>query len=460
MDYDDAIRWLRTLPDFERTGDFSDRPDLAPVRALLTELGDPHLHRATMHIAGSKAKGSTGVIAEAILRATGACTGFYVSPHLHRYNERIRIEAQPIERQAFGSAMSDVRDAMERLSPKLPGREFLAFDALTAAAFVAFRSAGVDVQIVEVGLGGLLDSTNVFGAGDTPHVVVITPISLEHTAILGATIPAIAAQKAAIITADATVVVAPQRESALDVIRERARSQSAKLIEVPAACRMTRGSASIDGQDFKLQTQHEKYAARLPLAGRHQLDNAATAIVACEELQQLRGDAMTPEQVRRGLADVVWPGRLEVLKRKPLVIVDGAHNGDSTKRLAAALQDDFHVSHALVLFGTLADKDVAAMAFAITPIADHIFAPSWPNQRAAPADLVAHAFREDDIPVSVWANVPDAYEAAAAQAGDRGAIVAFGSLAFVAALREYLLGIESDIIRLALTHDRGAPRAP
>ena len=164
--------------------------------------------------------------------------------------------------------------------------------------------------------------------------------------------------------------------------------------------------------------------------------------------------------MRRGLADVVWPGRLEVLKRKPLVIVDGAHNGDSAKRLVAALQDDFHVSHALVLFGTLADKDVAAMALAIASIADEIFVPSWPNPRAAPTDRVANTFREHDVPVSVWTKVADAYEAAAAQASERGAIVAFGSLAFVAAVREYLLGIESDMIRLALAHDRGVPRGP
>src|SRR4051794_25598278 len=130
MDYDDCIRWLRTLPDFERTGDFADRPDLAPMCALLGEVGDPHLGRATIHIAGSKGKGSTGVIAEAIIHAAGARTGFYISPHLHRYNERIRVDGQPIERGAFAVAMTDVRGAMERLSSELAGREFLAFDAL------------------------------------------------------------------------------------------------------------------------------------------------------------------------------------------------------------------------------------------------------------------------------------------------------------------------------------------
>ena len=461
MDYDDAIRWLRTLPDFERTGEFNERPDLAPMRRLLAELGDPHLGRATLHIAGSKGKGSTGAIAEAILREAAVRAGFYISPHLHRYNERIRIDGQLIEREAFASAMDEVRDALERTAPKFPRRHFLAFDALTAAGFVAFRDAEVDVQIVEVGLGGLLDSTNVFdGAGDTPHVVVITPISFEHTEILGSTIPAIAAQKAAIITRGATVVAAPQRESALDVIRDRAREQDARLFEVPAICRMTRVTAGAEGQDFKLQTERGKYAGRLSLTGRHQLDNAATAIVACEELQRLRGQELDPAVVRRALTGITWPARLEVLKRKPLVIIDGAHNGDSAKRLAAALREDFRIEHAVVLFGTLADKDVAAMAGVIAPMADQVFVPAWGHARAMAPERIAQDFRDLEVPASIWPNVGDAYEAAIAQAGDHGAVVAFGALAFVAGLREYVLGIESDILRLALAQDRSVKRAP
>ncbi len=462
MDYDESLRWLRTLPDFERTGDFNERPDLAPMRGLLAELGDPHLGRPTLHIAGSKGKGSTGAIAEAILREAGARTGFYISPHLHRYNERIRIDGQAVEREAFASAMSDVRDAVEGVASKFAGRQFLAFDALTASAFVAFHTAEVDVQIVEVGLGGLLDSTNVFAdtADETPRIVAITPISFEHTAVLGSTIPAIAAQKAAIITRGATVIASPQRESALDVIRDRAREQDARLLEVPAVCRMTRVNAGADGQDFKLQTERSKYAGRLSLAGRHQLDNAATAIIAYEEMQRLRGEELDPQAARRALASVTWPARLEVLKRKPLVIVDGAHNGDSAKRMAAALREDFRIEHAVVLFGTLADKDVAAMAQAIAPAADQVFVPAWTHARGAAPDPIAKEFRDLDVPASIWPDVGAAYEAAIAQAGDFCAVVAFGALAFAAALREYVLGIESDILRLALAQDRSAPRAP
>jgi dihydrofolate synthase/folylpolyglutamate synthase len=454
MDYVDSLRWLHTLPDFERTGEFSSRPDVAPMRALLAELGDPHLGRPTVHIAGSKGKGSTGAIVEAIVRAAGKRTGFYISPHLHRYNERIRIDGRPCEREAFASALAEVRAAMDAVAPRFAGRQFLAFDALTAASFVAFRTAVVDVQVVEVGLGGRLDSTNVFDATD---VVIVTPISLEHTAVLGDTIPQIAAEKAGIVTRGAAVVVAPQRESAIDVIQATAGERGATVIEVAKSCQLARTSASAEGQDFKMKTEHASYAARLPLAGRHQLDNAATAIMACEALARRAGFELTPQHVRTGLADVAWPGRLEVLKRRPYVIVDGAHNGDSAKRMVAALRDDFGLRHATFVFGTLAGKDVASMAAAVAEIADDVFVTGWPSVRAADPRELAEAFRPHGVPVQIFTSLSDAYEAAVASAGERGAVVAFGSIAFVAALREYLLGIESDMIMLSMEQGR-SPR--
>ncbi len=466
MDYDASLRWLLTLPDFERTGDFASRPDVAPMLALLAELGDPHLGRPTVHVAGSKGKGSTGVMVEAVLGAAGMRTGYYISPHLHRFNERIRIDARPIERDAFAASMTRVREAIEDVQPRFPGRQFLAFDALTAAGFVAFRDAGVDVQIVEVGLGGLLDSTNVFQAAPEgeanaqPHVVVLTPISLEHQAILGDTIAAIAAQKAGIIVDGATVIVAPQRESALDVFRAVAAERGATMIEVAQTCQMTRTTATAEGQRFKLKTPRATYDAQLPLAGRHQLDNAATAIVACEMLAERCGVELTPAHVSAGLAKVVWPGRLEVLKRRPLVIIDGAHNGDSAKRMVAALREYFGLSHVTLLFGTLAGKDVAAMADAVALVADHVFVTAWPGARAAdPRDLAA-AFRVHDMPVSTFSSLPQAFDAASAQASERGAVVAFGAIAFVAAVREYLLGIESDMIRLASNPHVNEPGGP
>jgi dihydrofolate synthase/folylpolyglutamate synthase len=507
MDYDDSLRWLLTLPDFERTGDFAERPDVLPMIALLHALQDPHRGRATIHIAGSKGKGSTGAMIEAVLRASGLRTGHYISPHLHRYTERIRLDGTPISRAGFAFAMSLVREAIELVSPQFPGREFVAFDVLTAAAFVAFREAHVDVQIVEVGLGGLLDSTNVFQepgtenpepGGDqtatgkrqrTPHIVVLTPISLEHTAILGDTVQKITRQKAGIITEGSTVIAAPQRESAIDVFAEVAARRGATLVEVAKVCQVQRTSANGEGQEFRLKTPSATYAARLPLAGRHQIDNAATAVVACEQItdnprspvagqsrqpalpgrgaeqatdnrQQQRADnrqqttepepALATDAVKVGLASVVWPGRLETLTRKPLVIVDGAHNGDSAKRMVAALREDFGLKSAVVLFGTLAGKDVAAMASAVAGFADAVFVSAWGSARAADPRESAAAFRPYDVPVTAFGSLAEAYDAAVAEAAGRRAVVCFGALAFVAAVREHVLGIESDALRLGL----------
>jgi dihydrofolate synthase/folylpolyglutamate synthase len=456
VDYDESLRWLLTLPDFERTGQFSSRPDVAPVLALLDALGNPHLERPTLHVAGSKGKGSTAAIAESILRAAGLLTGFYLSPHLHRFVERVRFDGAPVEPPAFAHAMTVVREAMRAITKQFPGRELVAFDALTAAAFVAFADAGADAQVIEVGLGGLLDSTNVFQDAHDPHVSVITSISLEHTAVLGSTIAEIAAQKAGIIVPGDVVVSAPMRESALDVVRDRAAAQGATVIEVPAVCQIARTSANSEGQDFKLKTPRATYAAHLPLAGRHQLDNAATAVVACEALADRAGFELAEAEVRRGIADVQWHGRLEVLKRRPTVIVDGAHNADSAKRMVAALREYFGLSHAVFLAGTLTDKDIEGMAAAVAGVAEGVFVTSWPNDRAADPRALADAFRACDVPVTSFGSLPAAYEAATAEAGERGAVVAFGAISFAAAVREYVLGIESDMIRLRL----GAPRTP
>jgi dihydrofolate synthase/folylpolyglutamate synthase len=451
VNYDEAIAWLQTLPDFERTGDFADRPDVEPMRALLSALGDPHRGRAAIHVAGSKGKGSVTVMCEAILRAAGMNAGAYISPHLHRYEERIRLDGAPSSPDAFAAALTAAREGIERVAPSLAGRQFLAFDAITAAGFIAFREHGCDAQVVEVGLGGLLDSTNVFGSveaaaiaqgGAAAHICVITPISLEHTAILGSTIPEIAAQKAGIIVPGGVVIVGPQRESALDVIRARAAELGARVVEVATACQLSRGQANIDGQEFRCRTARGEYRSRLPLLGRHQLENAATAIVACEELwAALGGDAPElPKAVARGVPDVRWPARVELLRRRaPIVIVDGAHNGDSMKRLVQALREDLGITRANVALGTLAGKDARAMIDALAPIAETLIAVSWPHARAMPADEVMAAARAAGVD-AVHGTIESALDAEAS--GGR-AIVACGSLAFAAQVRAWVLGLQT-----------------
>ena len=193
MNYRQALDYLLSFADFERSGRFQDRPDVRPLLSLLRRLGDPHLGRCTVHIAGSKGKGSVAAMVESILRAAKLRTGLFTSPHLHSYTERIRIDGEPLEEDDWARMTRVLREAMEAGSPAPDGRSLVTFDLLTALAFLAFRERGVDCQVLEVGLGGRVDSTNVFEAKE---VCAVTAIGLEHTEVLGDTVEEIAAEKA------------------------------------------------------------------------------------------------------------------------------------------------------------------------------------------------------------------------------------------------------------------------
>ncbi|HXF52044.1 MAG TPA: folylpolyglutamate synthase/dihydrofolate synthase family protein [Dehalococcoidia bacterium] len=443
MTYDDALRYLLSFADFERTGRFSERPDVEPVRALLRELGDPHTGRITVHVAGSKGKGSVAAMIASILAAAGLRTGLTTSPHLHRFVERVMVDGAPVSPEAFAAAVERLPAAVEAVRRRFPDRELVTFDLITAAAFVAFRDAGAMAQVVEVGLGGRLDATNVF---DAPEVCVITPVSLEHTAILGDTVAQIAREKAAIIKRGATVVMGLQRESAADVIRARAAEVGAELVEVARACALRLDERGPDGQRFTLRTPAATYRLSLPLAGRHQVENAATAVLAVEALAR-RGVPIEPEHVRAGLASVRWPGRLERLQSRPLFLVDGAHNADSARRLAEALREEFGLSAVTFVVGTLAGKDVEGIAREVESLAGHVVCSSWAHPRAMPAPEVAQAFAARDVVAEIAPSVDAAIERVRSLA-EGGAICAMGSIAFAAAVRECLLGIESDMMRL------------
>ena len=234
MDYHQSLDYLLSFADFERSGRFSSRPDVAPVRALLRHLGDPQQGRLTVHVAGSKGKGSTAAMAAAILRECGLRVGLYTSPHLHSFCERIRIDGEPISAASFGRQAAALQPAVAEVRREFPERELVTFDLLTAMGFLAFREAGASVQVIETGLGGRVDSTN---AVERKEVCVITPVSLEHRQILGDTLAAIAAEKAGIIGDGAAVVMGLQDEEAAAVIRRTAVERGARLVEVGEACR-------------------------------------------------------------------------------------------------------------------------------------------------------------------------------------------------------------------------------
>jgi dihydrofolate synthase/folylpolyglutamate synthase len=269
---------------------------------------------------------------------------------------------------------------------------------------------------------------------------VITHIGLEHTAVLGGTVEQIAREKAGIVTPGATVVMAPQRESAADVIRAVCAERGAALVEVAQACALSRGRHGLEGQDFTLRTPRATYKLHLPLLGRQQLDNAATAILALEALNLDIDDTA----VREGLASVRWPCRTEVLRRRPLVIADGAHDRDSARRLAQTLRDDLGRSDVVLIIGCARDKDVAALADELAPLARDVIATRSRNPRAMDAREVARACAERELPVAVEEPVGAALDAALAVATADDTVVACGSLFVAAEVREHVLGVAYD----------------
>ena len=440
MNYTEGLRFLYSLADFERTGRFAERTDLVPMLALLDELDDPHVGRITVHIAGSKGKGSVAAMCESILRADGIRTGLFTSPHLHRFPERVQIDGQPVTNERFAEGMSVVAAAAGRVHDRLPDRRLVTFDVLTALGFYLFREEGVEAQVIEVGLGGLLDSTNVF---ERKECSVITNIGLEHRDILGNTVALISRQKAGIIVSDCPTIMAPQREAAADVIREVARERDSPLLEVAKVCNLRSDSRGTESQEFRLRTPAGGYEIKLPLLGKHQIDNAATAVLAIESLTP-NGVRVSEQAITAGLESVRWPARIEPVKQKPLVIVDAAHTADSARRLRDTMNEYLNVDQATLIVGLMGDKDIEGLASAIEPLARRVIATKADHPRAVDPEVVARIFRNLNIETLVEPSLGSAVEMALGLSTPSDAVVILGSVALAGEARAHILGLERD----------------
>jgi dihydrofolate synthase/folylpolyglutamate synthase len=402
MNYTEVIAYLHSLTDYEKTRIERYSPetlDLDRVERLLDALGSPHQRFPAVHIAGTKGKGSTAAIIDSCLRAAGYRTGFYTSPHLHTFRERIRVDGSNITREEVVSLAEEIKPEIERI----PG--VTTFEAITAMGFLHFARSEVDIAVVEVGLGGRLDATNVI----VPEVSVITSISLDHTYLLGDTLAEIATEKAGIIKPGRPVISAPQRPAARLVIEDVSRRVGAPLLEVDRDWAYEAGPANLDGQFFAIRRLADGDSIFdgeywVPLLGRHQLENAASAIAAVHALRE-RGFDISVEAVRQGVARVEWPGRLEILSREPLVAVDCAHNPYSAQILTLALADWFPGRRWVLLFGASSDKDIAGMLDVLLPISDYVIVTRSDHPRsAAPtrlADAVARAGAGAEVSVNV-----------------------------------------------------------
>ncbi len=422
--YQDALTYLYSFTDYEKRGFAAYAPefyDLERVRRLLTLMGEPQRSFRAVHIAGTKGKGSTAAMIESVLRAAGHCTGLYTSPHLHTFRERIQVAGQMIPEDSVIRLVEVMRPLVAQVE------DVTTFEIITGLAFAWFAEEGIDWAAVEVGLGGRLDATNVLN----PEVTIITPISYDHVAILGDTLAKIATEKAGIIKPDVPVVCAPQPEEALAVIREVCRREGAPLTLVGRDWTWHPGSANLDGQTFTIHhgTQ-DQFELRLPLLGAHQLVNATTAVAALSLLEE-GGLELPLRALQAGLQAVRWPGRLEILGRQPFVVADGAHNGDSARKLIAALHDLGGFDRLILVLGGSADHLTPDMLGALLPAAARTIVVQSSHPRAAGAAWIQARAAELGFQVETAESVAQALDLALVGAGEQDLICCTGSL-FVA----------------------------
>jgi dihydrofolate synthase/folylpolyglutamate synthase len=441
MDYSQAVEYIFSFTDWERApaqAFAAANFDLRRVHSLLARLGNPHLGRQTVHIAGSKGKGSVAAMIASVLQAAGHRTGLYTSPHLHNVRERIVVDGQPIGEGEFARLATDLAPQVATENEDNRFGQLTAFELLTALAFLHFRDRGARWQVLEVGMGGRLDATSVV---DEKAVCVITAISLEHTTVLGDTVEKIAAEKADIVRPGTTVVMAPQPyPEAAAVVRGKAAEAGAPLLDVGATYSLQRLAWDLTGQSSRLAGPGCSRELRLPLLGAHQLENAATAVAAIDVLRE-GGVAVSEEAMDEGLRGLSWPGRLEVLRDRPLIAVDGAHNGDSARRLRQALEDYLSFKRAILVMGVSGDKTVGAMAEELAPLTHLLIATRSRHPRAAEPEAVAAAFAAQGVTSETWPTVAAALDRAQALAGPDDLICVVGSLFVVAEAREALLGL-------------------
>ena len=393
--------------------------------ALMTLLGDPQDAFPSIHIAGSKGKGSTSAMVASILQAAGWRTGLYTSPHLHTFRERLRIDGALIPREKLIALWEELKPVIARL-PRTT-----TFEIITALAFMHFARAAVDWAVIEVGLGGRLDATNVI----TPRACAITALSLEHTDLLGNDIAAIAGEKAGVIKPGVPVVTGPQPPEAMAVIQQAAARADAPLIRVGEDWRWEIRELTPDGVWLDIHGPHSTIKeAYTPLAGEHQAMNAT---IAAALVHALDDPAISEAALRQGLAQTIWPGRLETLARRPTILLDSAHNRDSAARLKQALRLYPH-RRLILLFGASADKDIPGMLQVLGDEADAIILTRSFHPRAADPRRLHETARElfPHTPLHLTQDAQPGLERALSLAGEEDLILITGSIFIVAAARE------------------------
>lgn len=441
--YDEALARVMGLANFERSLQSPSHSSfhLERMGLLMERLGNPHLAVPAIHVAGTKGKGSTAAMTTSILTAQGYTVGLYTSPHLHRTVERIRVGLEPIAPGDFAALVDDMWPAVESAGNG-PYSEVTFFEMMTAMAFVWFARLEADFQVVEVGLGGRLDATNVVA----PEICAITHISLDHVRTLGDTIELIAGEKAGIIKPGVPVVVAPQSDEALGVFRQVAAERSAPLVDVASRKTWRHLGSDLTAQRFELQGRGGLRTLQVPLLGAHQMENAATAVTVAETLSD-RGVAISDDAISRGLETVEWSARMQTFSRSGrLVVADGAHNAHSVRRLVEAIREHFDCSRVVLVFGALRGHSHSDMLRELATLSPLALAVRSRDPRALESSVIAEAARAVGLTVALQSdNVGVAARRAMQLVGEGGLVVAAGSLTVAAETIEEMEGIEPEL---------------
>lgn len=427
MTYEESLAYLEGLVDWERSPKPSYDFDLGGFRSFLSRLGDPQKRlRNPILIAGTKGKGSTGAIIASALRASGYRVGLFTSPHLVSFPERIALNGESIAKEDFARFIEALRSHI-----KSKGGFRTVFEVLTAISFLYFLEKGVDFSVFEVGLGGRLDSTNVID----PVLSVITPISLDHTDVLGESLDKVAKEKAAIVRKGGMVVSAPQSEEVLGIIEETCRKKRASLSVAGRDMDYKTVGCDLGGSRFRvLGNQTEELY--IPLLGRHQTLNGATAYLCLDLLR--KGFSIPSKDIREGFSGVRWPGRLQIVGEKPWVVLDGAHNPKSAETIAQAVTELFSYRKLLLVFSCLSNKDLRGISRFLSPIADEVVVTGVKNPRSADPERLAKEFRREGKTVKVASSAESALEFARSSTMKKDLILVTGSFYLVGEVLQYL----------------------
>jgi len=426
MDYKESVNYIFGHTNYEmipRVPHTEAQYDLRRVYEMLERIGNPHRKARALHVTGTNGKGSTAAMLSSVLTAAGFITGLYTSPHLITMRERFRVDGQMIEESEVAEVMSRLRPEIEAVNESGAYGKLTVFEILTGLCFAYFSDKDCHFQVMEVGMGGRFDATNVI----QPEICCLTSISLDHTEVLGDTVTKIAAEKAGIIKPGCTVVSHPQTEEADKVIRETCREKGVDLIRVGKDVTVHSLGHDLDHQELEVKGRLNSYRISIPLLGQYQLDNTAAAVAGIEVLIE-KGVKISTESLLRGLAGVDFPGRMQIIHRNPLVVVDGGHNPGAAQRLKEAVTEYFKPENSILIIGISNDKDIAGIVRELSPVFKQVIATRADNPRATSPALLAAEFTKYGIEAQVTENVFQALSKALAIAQGDDLVCATGSL--------------------------------